>query len=330
MSQANISIPNQTGANFRADLNDALAAIDSAHKGSSAPSDDLAAGRFWIDDAADPTWTLKVYDGSDWISVYQIDTTGNTITQTSVSFDKGSDLASASTLVIGTDGGYFDVTGTTTITAMTVAAGRLFVLQFDSALTLTHGGSLKLPSAANITTAAGDRAIFYATAADTVECLGYATVGGIPPQITFLDEDDLSSDSATAVPSQQSVKAYVDNNSGGVFTASFESANQTITSGGALTLAHGLGAEPKIIQMVLECTSAELGFSVGDKYFINNADSSNNAGTNGQGTATTADATNIYVRFGNNSTSFGGPRKDTGAPSSFTNANWELIVRAYA
>lgn len=32
--------------------------------------------------------------------------------------------------------------------------------------------------------------------------------------LDFLDEDDLSSDSATAVPSQQSVKAYVDNLSG--------------------------------------------------------------------------------------------------------------------
>lgn len=32
--------------------------------------------------------------------------------------------------------------------------------------------------------------------------------------LDFKDEDTMASDSATAVPSQQSVKAYVDNNSG--------------------------------------------------------------------------------------------------------------------
>lgn len=95
-----------------------------------------------------------------------------------LTFAKGADIASAGTLVIGTDGSYFDITGTTAITGMTVAANRFFTLQFDGALTLTHGASLNLPGAANITTAAGDEFTFYSTAADTVRCIGYALASG--------------------------------------------------------------------------------------------------------------------------------------------------------
>ena len=71
---------------------------------------------------------------------------------------KGADLSSASTLTLGTDGNYFDVTGTTTITAISTAqAGTNILLQFDGALTLTHNAtSLKLLTGANITTVAGD------------------------------------------------------------------------------------------------------------------------------------------------------------------------------
>ncbi len=94
-------------------------------------------------------------------------------------YPKGGDIASASPLVIDTDGDMFDVTGTTGFSAMTVAIGRLFVLQFDGALTMTHGaGTLDLPGGANITTAAGDIATCYSTAANKVRVLSYARAGG--------------------------------------------------------------------------------------------------------------------------------------------------------
>lgn len=112
--------------------------------------------------------TLK--DGAI-VTLTDIPTTQATI------FAKGSDVASASPLVVGTDGGYFDVTGTTGFSAMIVAAGRPFMLQFDGILTMTDGASLDL-GGANITTAAGDRAIFYATAANTVIMLAYFREGG--------------------------------------------------------------------------------------------------------------------------------------------------------
>jgi len=79
---------------------------------------------------------------------------------------KGVDIASAGTMVIGTDGGYFDITGTTGITAMTVAAGRVFTLQFDGVVTLTHSSTLYLSGAANFTTEANDHMTFISVAAN--------------------------------------------------------------------------------------------------------------------------------------------------------------------
>jgi len=98
----------------------------------------------------------------------------------------GTAIASASPLVLtgataGLDGRYFHVTGTTGFSAMTVAANRMFVLEFDGALTMTHGsGTLDLPWGANITTAAGDVGLFQSTAANVVTCIGFFPQAGFP------------------------------------------------------------------------------------------------------------------------------------------------------
>ncbi len=85
-----------------------------------------------------------------------------------IGWDRGADLTSASPLVIGTDGNYFVVTGVTGFSVMTVAANSFFGLQFSGALTMTDGASLDL-GGANITTVAGTRCLFFATATDTVK-----------------------------------------------------------------------------------------------------------------------------------------------------------------
>jgi hypothetical protein len=101
-----------------------------------------------------------------------LDTNGNYIQN-----EQGTDIASA-TPTVPTDGDYFDVTGTTGITAFTVAADRLFTLQFDGIVTLTHGVALLLAGAANITTAAGDIIIFKSTTANNVIMTGGLKVDG--------------------------------------------------------------------------------------------------------------------------------------------------------
>ena len=92
---------------------------------------------------------------------------------------KGGDISSASPTVIDTDGDYFDVTGTTNFAAFTVVAGRRFTVQFDGVLTMTHHATtLDLPGGANITTAAGDVAEFFATGTNTVQCVNYTKADG--------------------------------------------------------------------------------------------------------------------------------------------------------
>ena len=92
---------------------------------------------------------------------------------------KGGDIPSASPCVIDTDGDYFDVTGTTNFAAFTVVAGRRFTIQFDGALTMTHHATnIDLPGGANITTAAGDVAEFFATGTNTVQCVNYTKADG--------------------------------------------------------------------------------------------------------------------------------------------------------
>lgn len=83
-------------------------------------------------------------------------------------WQRGTDIASAGTLSLPAGGGgVYNVTGTTTINGIgSAAGGRAIWLRFAGALTLTHNGtSFILPGAANITTVAGDCALFVNEAA---------------------------------------------------------------------------------------------------------------------------------------------------------------------
>jgi len=90
-------------------------------------------------------------------------------------------LASASTVNIGAAAANtISITGTTTITAFdTIASGALRRLIFAGALTRTHNGtSLILPTAANITTAAGDVAEFVSEGSGNWRCTNYERKDG--------------------------------------------------------------------------------------------------------------------------------------------------------
>lgn len=92
---------------------------------------------------------------------------------------QGADIASSGTINLSTaTGDYVNVTGTTTITAITLAQGLERTVKFAGILTLTNGASLILPSGANITTAAGDVAIFRGEASGVVRCVAYTKANG--------------------------------------------------------------------------------------------------------------------------------------------------------
>ena len=93
-----------------------------------------------------------------------------------IRWSKGADVASATALTLGTDGNYFDITGVTAITSIgTLGIGTMGCLHFDGALTLTHHATdLILPGGVNITTVAGDEAIFIEYATGDWRCISYS------------------------------------------------------------------------------------------------------------------------------------------------------------
>ena len=79
MSQvSDVSIANQGFSAFRTELNNIIGALNTTHLGTSAPSS-LAAGSIWVDSSSAGTHTLKYYDGSDSITLCNVNTSANTV-----------------------------------------------------------------------------------------------------------------------------------------------------------------------------------------------------------------------------------------------------------
>lgn len=145
-------------------------AVNSAHSGSSRPAYAVA-GTIWLDTTSTPYY-LKMYDGTDDITICSINATGNVV---GTRHAKGANVASATALPLLADGNTFDVTGTTTITSFNaLGIGTIVFLHFTGTPLLTyHATDLILPGAANIQTVAGDEAIFVEYAAGDWRCISY-------------------------------------------------------------------------------------------------------------------------------------------------------------
>lgn len=130
------------------------------------------------------------YDGTQFQLVSQAANAGSfaggTLTATTAMSgaalnDAFATIASATTTNIGAAAAnYLQVTGTTAITAFdTVQAGTERTLEFAGILTLTHNATtLILPSAASITTAAGDVAIMRSEGSGNWRCVSYTKASG--------------------------------------------------------------------------------------------------------------------------------------------------------
>lgn len=93
------------------------------------------------------------------------------------SFGSLTDVPSASTISLNsTATNYFNITGTTTITEITLAEGVEVTVKFADVLILTNGSFLILKGGANITTGAGDIAVFRGEAGGVVRMLDYVDV----------------------------------------------------------------------------------------------------------------------------------------------------------
>jgi hypothetical protein len=130
--------------------------------------------------------------------------TGGTLTGTlvlsgtTINEAQGDNIASAATTDIGAaTGNYVRITGSVTISSFgTAQAGTRRIVEFNSALTLTYNStSLVLPTGANITTEAGDVAIFVSRGSGNWKCVSYERFSGLPLLSTTLN-NTLGSDTA--------------------------------------------------------------------------------------------------------------------------------------
>jgi hypothetical protein len=105
----------------------------------------------------------------------------------------------------------------------------------------------------------------------------------------------------------------------------FESANQVITAAGLLTIPHGLGAVPDVVTVVLECVTAEYGYSVGDLVLLSPSERAT-----GFNLSIRVTPTNLVVRFASSATALIVIHATTGAGVALTNANWRIRFKALA
>tara|TARA_R110000803_G_scaffold1708_5_gene5541 strand:+ start:4330 stop:5544 length:1215 start_codon:yes stop_codon:yes gene_type:complete len=112
-----------------------------------------------------------------------------------------------------------------------------------------------------------------------------------------------------------------------IFTKEYESAQQTITNAGLLTLTHGLSVKPKVLDFYLVCTAADVGYSIGDQIQANL--NSTTSSTNRYNTYYVT-STQIFLRFADNVQPFITGNKSSGAAVGADTLKWKLVVRAYA
>lgn len=114
-------------------------------------------------------------------------------------------------------------------------------------------------------------------------------------------------------------------NNTAIFTAYTESAPVAVTFPLTTpkTIAHGVGGIPKLYVVVIKCTTAEFGYSIGDEVPITNGQDLYTAGN----WRTIADSTNITIIGTGSAISIS--NKSTGASQIATAANWSYVVRAW-
>lgn len=204
-------------------------------------------------------------------------------------------IASATTCDFGAAlSNYLNVTGSTAITSLGSTASAAFpfyVAKMAAGIVITQGTNLNVQGGVSYTTAANDYIFAFVRASGAWDVL-------------------ISKADGTPVTPPQTYKK-------------FTSSQQTITSAGTLTIAHGLSAVPNIVQLFLVNQTGEAGYTAGQITPANpalNADSSADGGV-----SIIVDATNITIRYGSDTNVFRITNATTGAVANLTNANWKAI-----
>lgn len=178
-----------------------------------------------VDGQSTTTNRIPFAAGMQTDSITEI-TAGGGVTIGKVNLSLGADIASAATINLTTATGQcVDVTGVIGITAVTLGQGSWRLVRFTGILTLTHGASLVLPGAANITTAAGDYALFVGYASSVVRCAYYQpnvspiTTAVIAASTFGTDNSILRSDGTSRGAQSSGATATIDDSGNPTFTS---------------------------------------------------------------------------------------------------------------
>lgn len=109
--------------------------------------------------------------------------------------------------------------------------------------------------------------------------------------------------------------------------AGFTSTQQTILAASQLTIAHGLGAVPRVVNAWVIAQNSVLGYTAGDELYINLGD--DNGSVASEGASVIRTTTNLIVRFGAATAVWFIVRKDDGHTNPLDSADWKIVFEAF-
>lgn len=111
------------------------------------------------------------------------------------------------------------------------------------------------------------------------------------------------------------------------YSTFFESANQTITYGSFVSVAHSLGGAPRTASFELVCTSTEGGFLAGDRIFASPFTRDTAAASSNKGFTMWYNASAVGVSYGTDTYVL--PTKNGTSQFNLTADNWALVLKAW-
>lgn len=330
-----ITLSNQSGANYRTEHNSINQAFGSQHKGSTAPSY-VVTGMGWIDDAATP-WIYKVYDGTDWIGVYEINPSTNNITIiNSKAADSRTEVPNVAQVQdgsftwLGTSSGTNTITATASPAITAYVAGQRF--RFIAGGTNTGAVTININSAGAKAiqlqgAALGANAIIsgftYEIVYDGTQFQILGLSGGAEGDILYFDANNRLTRLAAGTDGEVlTLASGIPSWASAVGLSYSESSELTVPTGGIVTWAHGLGAVPKLYGARLVCKTTDGGYAVGDELafnqmYVSGGGSGNNCGANSTNVFVVNRSANLFV-INKSGTTF----------ANLTAANWRIVLWA--
>jgi len=110
---------------------------------------------------------------------------------------KGTDIASASSITIPTDGSYFVLTGSVTVATINVAIDREFTLECSGGLTFTDGSSIISEDSVDVVVAAGGVVMFQSTSDNISQVTKTPAV--LPPDTGWVFVSSVTASSSATV-----------------------------------------------------------------------------------------------------------------------------------